>query len=78
MKKMSMILLSATFLTLSIGCGPEKGAESVFDEDEMAKYRSTPEQIAAGMKSGQAIAPDKKEAAALGKETAKATNSAGK
>ncbi len=42
----ALILLGALPLT---GCGGSTEPHSVFDETEMAKYRSTPEQIAAGM-----------------------------
>ncbi len=38
-------------LTCLIGCGGEKAAESIYDDTEMAKYRSTPEQIEAGRRA---------------------------
>lgn len=45
-------LLSCCFV-VAIGCGGGgSDVKSVFNEDEMAKYRQTPEEIAEGMKQG--------------------------
>ncbi|MFG0288342.1 MAG: hypothetical protein ACF8CQ_09210 [Rhodopirellula sp. JB044] len=44
---MALIVLSA------IGCGDNSGTKSVYDEDEMAKYRQTPEELREGMIEAQ-------------------------
>lgn len=49
----------AALFAAAVGCGSSNEAQSVYEEDEMAKYRSTPEMIAAGMAQGAAASnPD--------------------
>ncbi len=49
-----------TLLTIgclfSMGCGNDNDAKSIYNEAEMAKYRSTPEQIEAGIKAAASAA----------------------
>ena len=54
MIRFSSGLLLVTLCMPLIGCGQSKEATVIYDETEMAKYRSTPEQIAAGMKGAGA------------------------
>jgi len=59
MTKSVMIGLAIVGLLVPfMGCGDNSDTKSVFVEDEMAKYRSTPEQIAGGMKSSGAVKPE--------------------
>jgi len=58
MKSVVFGLTIAGLLVSFTGCGDSSDTKSVFVEDEMAKYRSTPEQIAEGMKSSGAVKPE--------------------
>ncbi len=61
----------ATLLVVTVGCSG-RTTESVYDADEMAKYRSSPEQIAAAMKASQKAAiPDPKQIKEMAKKSAR-------
>ncbi|EMI46521.1 hypothetical protein [Rhodopirellula sp. SWK7] len=61
----------ATLLVVTVGCSG-RTTESVYDADEMAKYRSSPEQIAAAMKASQKAAiPDPKQIKEIAKKSAR-------
>jgi hypothetical protein len=66
-------LVVAYICILTMGCGDSGGTKSVFDEEEMAQYRSTPEQISS---SGQPTAEDMKKMQQAAMETAKAAKAA--
>ncbi|TWT74775.1 hypothetical protein [Allorhodopirellula solitaria] len=51
--KFATFVLSICLVSASVGCD-NGGTESVFNEDEMAQYRQTPEEMRAAMKEAQA------------------------
>ncbi|SMP72214.1 hypothetical protein SAMN06265222_11515 [Neorhodopirellula lusitana] len=43
----------AVILLCAIGCDDGSGTKSIYNEDEMAKYRQTPEELRQGMLDAQ-------------------------
>ncbi|PHQ37239.1 hypothetical protein [Rhodopirellula bahusiensis] len=66
--KFSFVML--LFSAVAVGCGDDSGAKSIYDEDEMAKYRQTPEELREGMlKAQEASRTKSKEMAKQAKES---------
>ncbi|KAA1260037.1 hypothetical protein LF1_25750 [Rubripirellula obstinata] len=65
------IAMCSTAVCCTAGCGDDSGTKSIYDEDEMAKYRQTPEELRQGMLEAQKASRNR------GKEIAKEMRKAG-
>lgn len=72
MKTFTTAFAMILFCAVTIGCGNESGTKSVYQEDEMAKYRQSPEEMRAGMMEAE------KASRSRGKEMTKAAREAKK
>ncbi len=64
-------LAFAIILFCAIGCGDSSGTTNIYNEDEMAKYRQTPEELREGMIEAQKASRNRsKEMAKKMKESA--------